>query len=110
MLVSCVAHANLTLSLRLTVSFRISTTPTGDFLIAPHPRVAGIHLATAGSAHAWKFLPIIGDFVVDSIEETLPQDLVEKWAFAKGSSTKDENSPRMDGEPQELRDVVRHRL
>ncbi|KIX09405.1 uncharacterized protein Z518_00485 [Rhinocladiella mackenziei CBS 650.93] len=88
----------------------ISTTPTADFLVAPHPSVDGIHLATGGSAHAWKFLPIIGDLVVDSMEGSLPQGLVEKWAFHKYSECKDENSPRMDGEPQELQDSVRHRL
>jgi sarcosine oxidase/L-pipecolate oxidase len=91
-------------------NYRISTTPTADFLIAPHPRISGIHLATGGSAHAWKFLPIIGDHVVDSIEGSLPQELVEKWAFQRFSGGKDQNAPRMDGEPQELRDFVRHVL
>ena len=89
---------------------RISTTPTGDFLIAPHPSIAGIHLATGGSAHAWKFLPIIGDLVVDSMEGSLSQELVDKWAFHKESKGKDESSPRMDGDPEELSDVVRHHL
>lgn len=88
----------------------ISATPTADFLIAPHPSVDGIHLATGGSAHAWKFLPLIGDYVVDSIEGTLPQELAEKWAFHKVSTGKDQSSPRMEGEPQELSGVVRHHL
>lgn len=100
------------LSSRLTFEMknRISTTPTADFLIAPHPRIAGIHLATGGSAHAWKFLPMLGDFVVDSIEGTLLEELVDKWAFHKYSGGKDQNAPRMDGEPEELRDVVRTHL
>lgn len=89
---------------------RICTTPTADFLIAPHPRVAGIHLATGGSAHAWKFLPIIGDLVVDSIEGTLPTELLEKWAYQKGREGGDGNAPRMEGDPEELSDVVRSRL
>lgn len=70
----------------------------------------GVHLATGGSAHAWKFLPIIGDWVVDSIMGTLAQELVAKWAFDRHSGDKDQNAPRMDGEPQELREKVRHRL
>lgn len=41
---------------------------------------------------------------------TLSQELVEKWAFDKNSGEKDQNAPRMNGEPQELRDKVRHRL
>ncbi|KAI1773773.1 putative fructosyl amino acid oxidasesarcosine oxidase [Hypoxylon cercidicola] len=85
----------------------INTTPTADFLVAPHPRVAGVHLATGGSAHAWKFLPVIGDLVVDSMEGTLSPELAAKWAYAKEKSGKDENAPRMDGKPEELRDVVR---
>ncbi len=90
---------------------RISTTPTADFLIAPHPRIKGIHLSTGGSAHAWKFLPTIGDFVIDSIEGILSPELVEKWAFEKTPTGDDDsNSPRMDGEPEELRDVVRSHL
>ncbi len=86
--------------------FRISTTPTADFLVAPHPRIAGIHLAAGGSAHAWKFLTVIGDLVVDSIEGVLPPELVEKWAYDKGGEF-DENAPRIHGEPEELREVVR---
>ncbi|KAJ9633021.1 hypothetical protein, variant [Exophiala oligosperma] len=88
----------------------ISTTPTADFLIAPHPSVQGIHLATGGSAHAWKFLPILGDYIVDSVEGKLSQELADKWAFHRVSDGKDSSSPRMDGEPQELAGVVRHRL
>ena len=86
---------------------RLSVTPTSDFLICPHPRVQGIHLAGGGSAHAWKFLPLLGDLVVDSMTGTLSEELVTKWSFARSSRGKDENSPRMDGDPEELRDVVR---
>ncbi|KAI0891507.1 putative fructosyl amino acid oxidasesarcosine oxidase [Annulohypoxylon nitens] len=86
----------------------ICTTPTADFLVAPHPRIAGIHLATGGSAHAWKFLPVIGDLVVDSIEGVLSAELKEKWGYERGSTGRDENAPRMDGQPEELRDVVRN--
>ena len=89
---------------------RINTTPTADFLIAPHQHISGIHLATGGSAHAWKFLPIIGDFVLDSVEGKLERELAEKWAFDRHSNGKDDNAPRMDGSSQELGDVVRHRL
>jgi len=52
----------------------------------------------------------MGDWVVDSIMGSLSQGLVEKWAFDKYSGDKDQNAPRMDGEPQELRESVRHHL
>lgn len=89
---------------------RICTTPTADFLLAPHPRIAGIHLATGGSAHAWKFLPIMGDLVVNSIEGVLLPELAKKWSYWRGTDGGDDNAPRMDGEPEELRDVVRSSL
>ncbi|KAF2008546.1 putative fructosyl amino acid oxidasesarcosine oxidase [Aaosphaeria arxii CBS 175.79] len=85
----------------------ISTTPTADFLIAPHPSVGGIHLATGGSAHAWKFVPVLGDLVVDSIMGNLSKELEDKWAFDKSGQSSDQAAPRMDGAPEELRDVVR---
>ncbi|KAF5005221.1 hypothetical protein FDECE_8342 [Fusarium decemcellulare] len=88
----------------------ISTTPTADFVIAPHPKLSGVHLATGGSAHAWKFVPILGDYVVDSINGTLEEELVEKWAFHKFTGSKDDAAPRMDGDPEELRDVIRSGL
>jgi sarcosine oxidase/L-pipecolate oxidase len=72
--------------------------------------VRGVHLATGGSAHAWKFLPVIGDLVVDSMEGKLSQELAQKWAYAKGMAGSDHNAPRMDGKPEELRDVVRSRM
>lgn len=67
-------------------------------------------MATGGSAHAWKFLPLIGDWVLDSVEGKLDPELAEKWSFNRLSDGKDGNAPRMDGSPQELKQVVRHRL
>ncbi|KAF4468601.1 FAD dependent oxidoreductase [Fusarium albosuccineum] len=78
-----------------------------DFIIAPHPKLSGVHLATGGSAHAWKFVPILGDCVVDSINGTMEQELVDKWAFHKFTGGKDDAAPRMDGDPEELREVIR---
>ncbi|GAM85962.1 hypothetical protein ANO11243_039720 [Dothideomycetidae sp. 11243] len=87
----------------------ISTTPTADFLIAHHPRVSGIHMATGGSAHAWKFLPTIGDMVVNSVLGQLPEELKEKWKWDKAGGG-DGNAPRVDGSPVELSEAVRHHL
>ncbi|OKL61794.1 hypothetical protein UA08_02320 [Talaromyces atroroseus] len=84
----------------------ISQTPTADFIISPHPHTKNLHIATGGSAHAWKFLPIIGDLVLDSIEGKLDAELVRKWAWGRHGSDGG-NAPRMSGNAQELRDVVR---
>lgn len=89
--------------------FRLSQTPSADFIICPHPRISNLQLATGGSAHGWKFIPVIGDLVLDSIEGKLEKELVDKWAYTKRPQNKG-NAPRMAGEPQEILDVVRSRL
>ncbi|KUJ13890.1 putative fructosyl amino acid oxidasesarcosine oxidase [Mollisia scopiformis] len=82
----------------------LAQAPTADFLIAPHPRISGLHVATAGSAHAWKFLPVIGDLVLDSMEGHLSPALTEKWAWSL-EGRDGGNAPRMDGKPVELREI-----
>lgn len=48
--------------------------------------------------------------VLDSIEGKLSKELQDKWKYEKMSDGKDHNAPRMDGQPEELSDVVRHRV
>lgn len=43
-------------------------TPTGDFLIDWHPDFAGLFLATGGSGHGFKFLPVLGQYVCAILE------------------------------------------
>ncbi|KAF2114848.1 FAD dependent oxidoreductase [Lophiotrema nucula] len=42
-------------------------TPSQDQLITkhPHPKLSNLYLAVGGSFHSWKFLPIIGKYVVN---------------------------------------------
>ncbi|KAM0286722.1 hypothetical protein ACHAQH_000742 [Verticillium albo-atrum] len=56
-------------------------TATGDFLIDYHPGWKGLFLATAGSGHGFKFLPIIGDKIVDCVEGRRPEAFDEKWRW-----------------------------
>ncbi|EPS43901.1 hypothetical protein H072_2117 [Dactylellina haptotyla CBS 200.50] len=56
-------------------------TPTGDFLVSYHPNVARLFVATGGSGHAFKFLPVLGEKVADAIEGKLEGGLKEKWRF-----------------------------
>jgi sarcosine oxidase/L-pipecolate oxidase len=44
-------------------------TPKGDFIIDYHPEFAGLFVATGGSGHAFKFLPVIGERIADLVEE-----------------------------------------
>ncbi|KAG7893480.1 hypothetical protein KL906_003528 [Ogataea polymorpha] len=87
----------------------LTQTPSANFVIDYHPELEGVLLATGGSAHAWKFVPILGDKVVDYMEGKLEATLKDMWSFAEKLKVTVDNgsAPRMDGEPQELREVVR---
>ncbi|KAL8971601.1 MAG: hypothetical protein Q9183_000970, partial [Haloplaca sp. 2 TL-2023] len=43
-------------------------TPTGDFLICYHPQYSNLFLATGGSGHGFKFLPVLGEKVVQILQ------------------------------------------
>lgn len=63
-----------------------SITPTQDQLITQHPdaRLANLYLAVGGSFHSWKFLPIIGEFVVNVLEgRGNGREMDERWGWKK---------------------------
>ena len=60
-----------------------SDTPTGDFLITYHPELEGLFLATGGSGHGYKFLPVIGDQIVNCIRGQCPAEFKQKWAWPR---------------------------
>lgn len=87
----------------------LTQTPSANFLIDYHPEAENVLLATGGSAHAWKFVPIIGDKVVDLMEGKLDPVLKEKWSWdekVKGSADNG-SAPRMEGDAQEVKEVIR---
>jgi glycine/D-amino acid oxidase-like deaminating enzyme len=43
-------------------------TPDEHFLIARHPNRPGLTVASGGSGHAFKFMPVLGDLIADEIE------------------------------------------
>ncbi|BFZ64860.1 hypothetical protein YB2330_006013 [Saitoella coloradoensis] len=59
-------------------------TPTSDFIIGHHPDIAGLFMATGGSGHAFKFLPVLGEKVADAIEGRLEKVLQNKWRWREG--------------------------
>ncbi|EEY22005.1 conserved hypothetical protein [Verticillium alfalfae VaMs.102] len=65
-------------------------TPTGDFLVDYHPGWRGLFLATAGSGHGFKFLPIIGDHIVDCVEGRRPEAFDDKWRW-RGVERRDDD-------------------
>ena len=62
-------------------------TESGDFLITYHPRYPSLFVATGGSGHGYKFLPVIGDRIVDVVRgvdrDDLGAELRKKWAWPK---------------------------
>jgi glycine/D-amino acid oxidase-like deaminating enzyme len=62
---------------------RDAITPTRDFIICPHPGSKNLFLATSGSFHVWKFLPILGKYVVEMLEGMLSDEMAERWAWDK---------------------------
>ncbi|KAG6009186.1 hypothetical protein E4U54_008594 [Claviceps lovelessii] len=60
-----------------------ASTPTHDFLITPHPHCQGLYVATGGSFHGWKFLPVIGDYIADMMQGCLTSEYSDRWAWDK---------------------------
>ncbi|KXL50985.1 hypothetical protein M433DRAFT_139388 [Acidomyces richmondensis BFW] len=60
-------------------------TASGDWLIDYHPAYSNLFVATGGSGHAYKFLPIVGERIVDVIlrqdRDDLGIELKRKWAW-----------------------------
>ncbi|KAJ5737197.1 FAD dependent oxidoreductase [Penicillium malachiteum] len=75
------------------------------FLVTPHPGHKQLFLATGGSAHGFKFLPIIGKYVVDLLEGKLDAETVEKWQWRAGQNFETKNLAHMDPE-LELADLT----
>lgn len=61
-------------------------TPTGDFLIDYHPQYEGLFLATGGSGHGFKFLPVLGDKIVAAVERRLEEELAGLWRWKERES------------------------
>jgi len=57
--------------------------PDGDWVIGKYPSDDSLILATAGSGHAYKFLPVIGRLVADLVEDRLDPELRAKFAVER---------------------------
>ncbi|CAG88680.1 DEHA2F00396p [Debaryomyces hansenii CBS767] len=88
----------------------LTQTTTSNFIIDYYPEAENVLVATGGSAHAWKFVPIIGDKVVDFIEGRLETELIRKWSWKEKltSTVENENAPRMKGDPKEMKECIRN--
>jgi len=57
-----------------------ATSPDLNFFITPHP-IKHLYIATGGSFHGWKMMPILGKYVVQMLDGTLSQECEERWAW-----------------------------
>lgn len=58
-----------------------SDTATGDYIVDYHPAWRGVFVATGGSGHGYKFLPLFGERVVDRIVGEGSAEEREKWRW-----------------------------
>ncbi|CAI7611438.1 FAD dependent oxidoreductase [Penicillium manginii] len=57
-----------------------------NFRICPYPKAKNLYIATAGSGHGFKFMPVIGKYVVDMLEGKLDQDYMDLWKWRFGAT------------------------
>ncbi|KAL0955779.1 hypothetical protein HGRIS_001993 [Hohenbuehelia grisea] len=65
--------------------------PDGDWVIGFHPDDPSLLLATGGSGHAFKFLPVIGHLVVEAAHGRLDSALAAKFAVERESVSVDQS-------------------
>ncbi|KKY18798.1 putative fructosyl amino acid oxidase [Phaeomoniella chlamydospora] len=76
--------------------------PDYNFLISPHPSHPNLKLAVGGSAHGFKFFPVIGKYIVDMLEDKLDPETAKKWRWRPGA-TLAESAP--NPHPTPLKDL-----
>lgn len=74
-----------------------------DFIISPHPACKGLYIATAGSFHGFKFLPILGKYVVQMLEGELDTKLAARWSWNQQAQSEAEKLMALT---KELKDMA----
>ncbi|KAL4922133.1 FAD dependent oxidoreductase [Aspergillus aurantiobrunneus] len=68
------------------------------FLVTPHPSYKGLCIAAGGSAHGFKFLPMVGKYVADLLEGKLDEETRRLWQWRAGQTVTARNLAHMDPE------------
>lgn len=63
------------------------------FRVCPYPQVNNLYVATIGSNHGFKFLPVIGKYVADMLEGKLGQEWLDMWKWKFGKVPDDFQDP-----------------
>ena len=64
--------------------YRDGMAPDLNFRICPYPKAKNLYVATVGSNHGFKFLPVIGKYVADMLEGKLGQEWLDLWKWKFG--------------------------
>ncbi|KAJ5143541.1 FAD dependent oxidoreductase [Penicillium bovifimosum] len=75
------------------------------FLVTPHPDHKRLFLATGGSAHGFKFFPIVGKYVAEMLEGSLDPKIARLWQWRAGQTSIATNLAHLDPE-MELNDLT----
>lgn len=77
--------------------------PDSHYLIDNHPKHPSLLLATGDSGHAFKMLPIIGDYIADALEGS-ERGLKKQWRY--GGRKEVRNVTRPGSEVKDIRAVL----
>ncbi|GAB7363100.1 hypothetical protein MBLNU230_g3391t1 [Neophaeotheca triangularis] len=70
-----------------------SDTPSGDWVVSYHPRYRNLFVTAGGSGHAYKFLPVVGERIVDVMRgearDGLGRTLEDKWRWPEARVRED---------------------
>lgn len=72
------------------------------FLISPHPDHSNLFLATGGSSHGFKFMPVLGKYIAEMLEGKLDAKIAHAWRWRAGQKVNKKNLAHLDPE-MELR-------
>ncbi|KAJ4288649.1 hypothetical protein N0V90_011886 [Kalmusia sp. IMI 367209] len=75
-------------------------TRKGDFIVSYHPEYANVFIATGGSGHAFKFLPVLGRYVVDAFEGNAVEEQLSKWGWKPSSEPISKGDGSRGGPPR----------
>lgn len=70
------------------------------FLVSPHPQHQGLYVAAGGSAHGFKFLPVLGKYVADLLERKLEAGIQQAWRWRPGQVVNQKDLAHMDPETE----------
>lgn len=80
-------------------------TPDRSWIIDKHPDMSNVLLATGDSGMAFKFLPTIGKYIVDALEDKLDPDKRAKWKWRPEMTALTQDQSRGPGHIKDLKQL-----